>query len=129
MKQTSEQIIAAAEERGYIEENEIALLKRRRNRGEHISIPDAIPVSYEQAQKGFAWLWDKYQTPRGAERKNNPFSNSEATALEWAKMHGARFTFNGFYGTGNNWHEPIYELITPICDIQYIVTLGQFQRA
>lgn len=128
MKQTSEQIIAAAEERGYIEENEIALLKRRRNRGERISIPDAIPVSYEQAQKGFAWLWDKYQTPRGAERKNNPFSNSEATALEWAKMHGARFTFNGFYGTGNNWHEPIYELITPICDIQYIVSLGQIQR-
>lgn len=78
MKQTSEQIIAAAEERGYIEENEIALLKRRRNRGERISIPDAIPVSYEQAQKGFAWLWDKYQTPRGAERKNNPFSNSGA---------------------------------------------------
>ena len=127
MKQTSEQIIAAAEERGYIEENEIALLKRRRNRGERISIPDAIPVSYEQAQKGFAWLWDKYQTPRGAERKNNPFSNSEEKALEWAKMHGARFTFNGFYG--NNWHEPIYELITPIYDIQYIASLGQFIRA
>lgn len=129
MKQTSEQIIAAAEEWGYIEENEIALLKRRRNRGERIEIENPIPVSYEQAQKGFAWLWDKYQTPRGAERKNNPFSNSEATALEWAKMHGARFTFNGFYGTGNNWHEPIYELITPIYDIQYIVSLGQFTRA
>ena len=128
MKQTSEQIIAAAEALGYIEENEIALLKRRRNRGERIEIENPIPVSYEQAQKGFAWLWDKYQTPRGAERKNNPFSNSEATALEWAKMHGARFAFNGFYGTGNNWHEPIYELITPICDIQYIVSLGQFQR-
>lgn len=128
MKQTNEQIIAAAEARGYIEENEIALLKRRRNRGERIEIENPIPVSYEQAQKGFAWLWDKYQTPRGAERKNNPFSNSEATALEWAKMHGARFAFNGLYGTGNNWHEPIYELITPICDIQYIVSLGQFQR-
>ena len=61
--------------------------------------------------------------------KNNPFTNPEEKALEWAKMHGARFTFNGFYGTGNNWHEPIYELITPICDIQYIVTLGQIQRA
>lgn len=129
MKQTSEKIIAAAEERGYINENEIAILKRRRNRGERIEIENPIPVSYEQAQKGFAWLWDKYQTPRGAERKNNPFSNSEATALEWAKMHGARFTFNGFYGTGNNWNEPIYELITPIYDIQYIASLGQFIRA
>lgn len=97
MKQTTEKIIAAAEERGYIDENEILLLKRRRN--------------------------------RGAERKNNPFTNPEEKALEWAKMHGARFTFNGFYGTGNNWYEPIYELITPICDIQYIVTPGQFQRA
>lgn len=129
MKQTSEKIIAAAEERGWINENEILLLKRRRNRGERIQLENQIPVSYEQAQKGFAWLWDKYRTPRGAECKNNPFSNSEEKALEWAKMHGARFTFNGFYGTGNNWYEPIYELITPICDIQYIVTLGQFQRA
>lgn len=129
MKQTSEKIIAAAEERGYIEENEIALLKRRRNRGERIQIQNPIPVSYDQAQKGFAWLWDKYRTPRGAERKNNPFSNSEATALEWAKMHGARFTFEGFYTTGRDWHEPIYRLITPIYDIQYIASLGQFIRA
>lgn len=129
MKQTTENIIAAAEARGWINENEILLLKRRRNRGERIQIENPIPVSYDQAQKGFAWLWDKYRTPRGAERKNNPFSNPEEEALEWAKAHGARFTFNGFYGTGNNWHEPIYELITPICDIQYIVSLGQFQRA
>lgn len=128
MKQTNEQIIAAAEERGWIEENEILLLKRRRNRGERIQIENPIPVSYDQAQKGFAWLWDKYRTPRGAERKNNPFTDREMEALEWAKENGARFTFNGFYGTGNNWHEPIYELITPICDIQYIVSLGQIQR-
>lgn len=73
MKQTSEKIIAAAEERGYINENEILLLKRRRNRGERIQLENPIPVSYDQAQKGFAWLWDKYRTPRGAERKNNPF--------------------------------------------------------
>lgn len=128
MKLTSEKIIAAAEERGYINENEILLLKRRRNRGERIQIENPIPVSYNQAQKGFAWLWDKYRTPRGAERKNNPFSNPEEKALEWANMHGARFTFNGFYATRNNWYEPIYELITPICDIQYIASLGQFQR-
>lgn len=128
MKQTNEKIIAAAEERGWINENEILFLKRRHNRGERIQIKNLIPVSYDQAQKGFAWLWDKYRTPRGAERKNNPFSNPEEKALEWAKMHGARFTFNGFYGTGNNRHEPIYELITPICDIQYIVSLGQIQR-
>lgn len=128
MKQTTEKIIAAAEARGWINENEILLLKRRRNRGERIQIENPIPVSHDQAQKGFAWLWDKYRTPRGAERKNNPFSNPEVKALEWAKMRGVRFTFDGFYGTGNNRHEPIYELITPICDIQYIVTLGQIQR-
>lgn len=127
MKQTNEKIIAAAEERGWINENEILLLKRRRNRGERIQIENPIPVSYDQAQKGFAWLWDKYRTPRGAERKNTPFSNPEEKALEWAKMHGARFTFNGFCITGNNWYEPIYELITPICDIRYIVSLGQIQ--
>lgn len=72
MKQTSEKIIAAAEERGWINENEILLLKRRRNRGERIQIENPIPVSHDQAQKGFAWLWDKYRTPRGAERKITP---------------------------------------------------------
>lgn len=56
MKQTSEKTIAAAEERGWINENEILLLKRRRNRGERIQIENPIPVSYDQAQKGFAWL-------------------------------------------------------------------------
>lgn len=64
MKQTTEKIIAAAEARGWINENEILLLKRRRNRGERIQIENPIPVSYDQAQKGFAWLWDKYRTPR-----------------------------------------------------------------
>ena len=126
MKQTSEKIIAAAEERGWINENEILLLKRRRNRGERIQIENPIPVSYDQAQKGFAWLWDKYRTPRGAERKNNPFSNSEEKALERAKMHGARFTFEGFYLAGRKRHEPIYRLITPLHDIRYTVVSGKF---
>lgn len=126
MKQTSEQIIAAAEERGWIEENEILLLKRRRNRGERIQLENPIPVSYDQAQKGFAWLWDKYRTPRGAERKNNPFSNPEQKALEWANMHGARFTFEGFCLAGREWHEPIYRLITPLHDIRYTVVSGKF---
>lgn len=128
MKQTTEKIIAAAEERGWINENEILLLKRRCNQGQRIQIENPIPVSYDQAQKGFAWLWDKYRTPRGAERKNNPFTNPEEKALEWAKMHGARFTFEEFCLAGRERHEPIYKLITPICDIQYIVSLGQIQR-
>lgn len=41
MKQTTEKIIAAAEERGWINENEILLLKRRRNRGR--ANPDREP--------------------------------------------------------------------------------------
>ena len=49
MKQTNEKIIAAAEARGYINENEILLLKQRRNRGERIQIENPIPVSYDQA--------------------------------------------------------------------------------
>lgn len=102
MKQTSEKIIAAAEERGWINENEIATLKRRQNRGERIQIENPIPVSYDQAQKGLAWLWDKYRTPRGAERKNNPFSNSEEKALEWAKMHGPGSRLKGSVWPGES---------------------------
>lgn len=88
MKQTNEKIIAAAEARGWINENEILLQKRRRNRGERIQIENPIPVSYDQAQKGFAWLWDKYRTPRGAERKNNPFSNPEKKAWSGQRCTG-----------------------------------------
>ena len=71
-------------------------------------------------------MWDKYRTQRGAERKNNPFLNPEVKALEWAKMHGARVTFEGFCWAGREGHEPIYRLITPLHDIRYTVVSGKF---
>lgn len=33
---------------------------------------DVKYTSYDQAQKGFAWLWDKYRTPRGPSAKITP---------------------------------------------------------
>lgn len=47
---------------------------------------------------------------------------------EWAKMHGARFTFERFCLAGREWHEPIYRLITPLHDIRYTVVSGKFTR-
>jgi len=59
---------------GVITEQEINLLKRRLNAGESIdlqSIYDGeIKITPDQAQKGWDWLKDKYQTPAGKERKN-----------------------------------------------------------
>lgn len=52
MKQTSEKVIAAAEERGWIEENEILLLKRRRNRGERIQIENPTRSATTKRKRG-----------------------------------------------------------------------------
>lgn len=38
-------------------------------------------LSAEQVEKGRAWLMDQWKTPRGIERKNNPFGYREEDAL------------------------------------------------
>ena len=44
------------------------------------------------------WLLNKWKTPKGAERKNNPFGYREQNVLE---DENAKAYFNGFYDAGN----------------------------
>lgn len=67
-------------------ENEVNLLKRRLNdnkidTGEVFSVRESFRLTPEQIQKGLDYLMNKWKTPRGVERKNNPFGAYEEDIL------------------------------------------------
>jgi hypothetical protein len=88
-------------------EKEINLLKLRLNKGEAIYVDGEYRITPEQTKKGLEWLMNKWKSPRGVERKNNPFGNRETAALE----NFSHFTFEGFADIGNQYRSfavPIY---------------------
>lgn len=133
------QIIETVKANGTISEKNISLLKNRYvSDNEKLQegasdtlevISDfTVEVEQEQANKGFAWLWDQYQTPKGRERKNNPFGYREVEVLEEANKSGAKFTFDGFNFISRGWVGlcvPIYSLFNDKGSFQYIVNGGK----
>ena len=79
-------------EKGYLTEREVLLFKNRINKGEDYreelekffeSVPDdGYKLEDTQIEKGRAWLMNLWKTPRGKERKNNPFGYREQHVLE-----------------------------------------------
>lgn len=61
-----------------------------------IEAKEGIRITAEQTEKGIKWLRDQWKTPRGVERKHNPFGYREEDVLE----HFTHFTFEGFYDNG-----------------------------
>lgn len=100
-----------------ITEREIGLIGRRLNAKKPLrevgdmyttAQEEGLAVTPEQEQKGFAWLMNLYKTPRGVERKNNPFGYREEEALDSGLDH---FTYDGHYNAGNaytSWYTPMY---------------------
>lgn len=123
---TTAEIISDIERNGVIKENEILLLKRRANNGDKDAAnywPE-IEVTRSQSAKGFAWLWNLWKTPRGVERKNNPFGYREEKILEEWNLRADRAIFKGFFDAGNGWHSsyvPVYEY----AGMEYYVLGGQ----
>ena len=108
------ELIAMIEKNGVISEKEINLLKRRANAGdkEAANFWPCVPVTKEQSGKGYKWLMNQYKTPRGVERKNNPFGYREMQILETWNCATDRATFQGFYdagGYGFHNYVPCYE--------------------
>ncbi len=98
--------------RGYITEKEINLLKNRVN-NDRASISElcdlgGLAITDEQTAKGLTWLIDKWKTPRGIERKNNPFGYREQDILE----NFDRFELGGFYNASNYraFYVPLYDV-------------------
>jgi len=95
-----------------ISESEINLLKRRMNNGEKIDLDyiwnNEILLTEDQNKKGIDFLKNLWKTPRGIERKNNPFGYREERTLETF----THFEFRGFYDASRYgqiaWYIPIY---------------------
>lgn len=107
-------IIANIEKAGVITESEIRILKRRANAGdkEAANFWPCVPVTPEQSEKAYKWLLNQYKTPRGVERKNNPFGYREMQIIDTWSCETDRATFQGFYDAGcKNFHNyvPCYE--------------------
>lgn len=112
MKATS-LIISEIENKGFITEKEINLLKRRANAGDREAAHfwPYVECTPEQSEKGFAWLKNLYKTPNGKERKNNPFGYREMDIID--NYNGDRVKFEGFYDAGSyGFHNyvPVYNL-------------------
>jgi hypothetical protein len=104
--------------KGTITEGEILLIKRRLNDGNYTEkeVREALQdsegyVSYkltpEQKQKGKEYLIEQYKSPKGVERKNNPFGYREMNALD----NFEDISFEGFYDNSNAYtknYVPLY---------------------
>jgi hypothetical protein len=100
-----------------ITEQQIGLIGRRLNAKRELkemqklyseAVEGNVKVTNEQAQKGYSWLLDQYKTPRGVERKNNPFGLREMNILDTGLGY---FTYDGHYDAGNmnfSFYLPIY---------------------
>ena len=117
-------------ESGIITEKQISLLKLRSNKESnnlYNLYDNEIECTAEQTKKGLVWLLNKWKTPKGAERKNNPFGYREQNVLE---DENAKAYFNGFYDTGNSYATffvPIYEVVGNGSSFEYIVTGGEIK--
>lgn len=87
-------------------EQQINLLKRRLNDGKikHSDIfgesgEKVFRLTPEQTRKGLKWLMNKWKTPRGVERKNNPFGYREQNVLE----NFSHFELADFHNNVNYW--------------------------
>lgn len=115
----------------FITEKQINLIGRRLNNskelGDELEIilryaeEDGVRISEEQTQKGYAYLMDQYKSPRGIERKNNPFGIREMNMLDTGLFdkplpseENGRFYYKGHYDLSNMYHKfyvPLYQFV------------------
>lgn len=117
--------------KGYLNERQILLLKRRLNHDKlkssdlsTIFDKGGIKITPAQTQKGLEWLNDQWKTPSGAERKNNPFRTREQDVLETFQ----RFELTDFYDAGNTYfhsYQPVYSVIGKQGSFDYYVAGGK----
>lgn len=103
--------------KGFISERDILTLKSRLNKGgdawtEADAIFDSFPeikITPEQSEKGLNWLLNKLETPKGRERKNNPFDYWQEQIIR----NFEKFILTDFYSIGTffPFFVPVYTII------------------
>lgn len=110
------QIANLVARRGFILESEISCIKSRANRGNFEDYEKLFAESYgvqispEQTAKGLSFLLNLWKTPRGKERKNNPFGYREQAILDDFK----EFQFVDIYNASRGYcpfYLPVYRVI------------------
>lgn len=111
-------------------EKKINLICRRLNNGqvemsELEFNEDGYNITPEQTQKGLDWLLNQWKTPRGIERKNNPFGEREQKAI----AEFAHFKLEYIFDAGNqfrSWYVPVWGVYsTDWATFEYYVKGGQ----
>lgn len=91
-------------------EREIQTIKNRvNNKAVEVSFDKEYLLTPEQNQKGYDWIYNQYKTPRGIERKNNPFGYREQAVID----NFSHFTWSDIYDTGNSyhsWYAPVWTM-------------------
>lgn len=86
---------------------------------------EGFELSTDQVLKGFDWLKNLWVTPKGTERKNNPFGYREQSALE----NFETIKLKGYYDAGNYSHSyyiPMYDVYSKDgYGFEYYVSGGQ----
>ncbi len=132
-KDSKKLFLEDVKKRGSITEREMLLIKRRLNDGtykwEDVQDLQNLKITSEQTQKGLSWLKNQGWTPKGVERKNNPFGHREEEAINSFK----EFRLNSFTNDNtafqqehgiNNWI-PVYDVIGTKGNFQYILKGGE----
>ena len=106
-------VIEQIKERGYITEREITLFKNRAQKGIDEAnighLKNDFLISEEQKLKCLKWMRNLYKTPKGDERKNNPFGYREQRILN-ANDCEIKCYLTGFYNIGKlgDFYIPVY---------------------
>ena len=114
-------------EKETISTREVKLLMRRANNGENIDFSKfwENEVKLEDGEQGIQYLLNQWKTPKGVERKNNPFGYREEKILE----NFSHFEFKGQYDAGNRYHKyfiPLWVVVSKDGDgFEYHMAKGQ----
>ena len=127
---TIKKLIEEAKAQNFVSERQINLLKRRLN-DDKICFEDYndlidFDISEEQNKKGIDFLMKHNFKSNGEQRKNCKLGYREEEILKEFK----RFTFDGFYPTGNgyiNQFQPIYSVCSEDNSFQYYYNGGEMQ--
>ncbi len=123
----------------YISEREVSILKRRLNNKKTTcndifkDHEDGFRITKPQAEKGLSWLLNLWKTPRGVERKNNPFGYREQDILE----HFTHFQLVDFYDAASytaqnmdiHFYVPIYRVFAEVGQDKDVRTFDYYVEA